>query len=164
MTKKSRSFFAFRQLAGLMSLLAATALLAACDDGQEPMDEVNCALEDRAQSYVAGLIGEGATEIEITLLESVPGPPAKGDSTWRIQVMDGAGTPLSGLTVTVTPYMPDHGHGTPIPAEVTELADPGQYEVAPVNLWMPGLWEVNIEVTDGAALTDAATFSFCIEG
>ncbi len=68
------------------------------------------------------------------------------------------------MAVVATPLMPDHGHGTPINAEVTELTTPGEYEVTPVNLWMPGLWEITIEVTNGADVSDAVTFAFCIEG
>lgn len=166
MMKKSQDPFRFKQLAAIAAILAASLMAVACDDGHEHNhdEDVNCDLETRAQTYVAGLAGADASEVQITLLESVPGPPVKGDSTWRIQVTDMDNTPLDGLTVTVTPFMPDHGHGTPIAAEVSELAEPGEYEAGPVNLWMPGLWETTVEVTDGADMTDAATFSFCIEG
>lgn len=166
MQKKSRSLFRFKQLAAIACIVATSALSAAChgDDGHSHDEEVDCDLETRAQAYVAGLVGADSTDIEISLLESVPGPPTKGDSTWRIQVLDSAGMPMDNLSVTATPFMPDHGHGTPNGAEVTELAEPGEYEIAPVNLWMPGLWETTIEISDGAGLSDMAVFSFCIEG
>jgi hypothetical protein len=127
---------------------------------------VNCEVETRDDDYVAGLSRTGDGTIEVVLVESTPAPPAKGNNTWHLRVLDSAGTPLDGLTVQVTPFMPDHGHGTPVTTEVTELAEPGEYEVALVNLWMPGLWEVTVEVDDPAQaeVSDSVVFRFCIEG
>jgi hypothetical protein len=44
---------------------------------------------------------------------------------------------------------------------VTELPAPGQYQLSPVNLWMPGLWEITISAISGAT-TDSAVYRFCI--
>src|SRR5689334_5380756 len=34
--------------------------------------------------------------------------PVKGVNTWDVTIADGAGAPSDGLTMTVTPFMPDH--------------------------------------------------------
>lgn len=166
MMQKSLSSLISKQLAILIGLALAPLVTTGCDDGHGMHNdmEVNCDLETRAQTYVAGLAGAGSTDVQIMLMEAIPGPPRKDDNTWRIQVMDSADAPLTGLNITVTPWMPDHGHGTSVTAEVTELLEAGEYELSPVNLRMPGLWETTIEVDDGAELQDAVVFSFCIEG
>ncbi|MEM9489707.1 MAG: hypothetical protein AAGC55_11210, partial [Myxococcota bacterium] len=62
-------------------------------------------------------------------------------------------------------WMPDHGHGTNTPAAITEMADgDGEYMVTPIDLWMPGYWELTISIDDGAGLADEVVFSTCIEG
>lgn len=154
----------------LSIILAVPALLAACsDDGQQGNGNpdgapVSCASETRDEEYVAGLEKVGASGTKVILVESTPAPPAKGNNTWRLRVLDSADTPLDGLTVELVPFMPDHNHGTPINAEVTALAEPGEYQAEPVNLWMPGLWEVTVQVSDGADLSDSVIYRFCIEG
>jgi hypothetical protein len=163
MQKKTHSLIRFRQLAATVATALAFAAATACGgDDPEPAPEVNCDLVEGAQTYVAGLEAAG-TDVTVRLLESIPGPPVKGINTWRLQVLDSVDAPLDGLEVTVTPYMPSHGHGT-TPAEVTEQVEPGEYEVTPVDLRMPGLWETTIEVSDGADLDDSVVFSFCVEG
>lgn len=154
----------FKQLAICVCALAAVVVGCDDDDGGHQMNDEGCALEQRDDEYVAGLQKIGENGLKIALLEATPSPPAKDDNTWRIQVLGDDDAPLAGMTVTATPFMPDHGHGTPINAGVTELSVTGEYEATPVNLWMPGLWETTIEVSDGTDITDSVTFSFCIDG
>jgi hypothetical protein len=154
----------------LAAFTAAAGMLGGCSDhGSEHHADaapVNCAIETRDDEYVAGLEKVGASGLAVVLVESTPAPPAKGDNTWRLRVLDSAGTPQGGLTVEVTPFMPDHGHGTPIDAEVIALAEPGEYQAGPINLWMPGLWEVTVAAENPAQaeVSDSVVFRFCIEG
>ena len=53
--------------------------------------------------------------------------------------------------------MPQHGHGTPIEAVVTEAGEPGEYTLDPVNLF-------TIELSEADTLVDDITFTFCIDG
>ena len=101
------------------------------------------------------------------LLDSQPGPPQKGDNTFTLAIKNSAGVPQSAATIAVTPFMPDHGHGSPIKAEVSELASPagsGQYRASPVNLFMPGLWQITVSAQASGGVRDSAVFAFCIEG
>ena len=59
--------------------------------------------------------------------------------------------------------MPDHGHGASKEAIVTPSGTDGMYDVDPVNLWMPGFWEVRFNVM-AAGASDRIVFAFCIEG
>jgi hypothetical protein len=136
------------------------------DDGAQPDAGYNCELETRDDEYTAGMEKTGAGGMTFRLVSSDPAPPSRYDNTWVIEILDDTGAPLDGATVEVTPFMPDHGHGTGIAAVVTEDPDvDGRYLVEPVNLFMPGLWEITIEATPAggtAADRDEAVFSFCI--
>jgi hypothetical protein len=122
----------------------------------------NCAAETRGDTFVAGLEKLGsAGKVDFKLMTAMPAPPARGDNTWVVQ-LSAAGAPVTGATITATPFMPDHRHGTPITVTVTPTATPGEYTLTPVNLWMPGLWETTIEVTPAGQPKDAAVFRFCI--
>jgi len=151
----------------ILLALAALALVPACgDDGALPDAGYNCAVEDRDDEYTAGMekVGEGG--MTFRLVSSDPAPPSRYDNTWVIEIEDAGGAPLVGAEVEVTPYMPDHGHGTGIEAVVTPDPDlDGRYQAVPVNLFMPGLWQVTIQATPagGTAVDrDEAVFTFCI--
>jgi hypothetical protein len=57
--------------------------------------------------------------------------------------------------------MPHHGHGTSQPS-LTPNAD-GTYTIDGLYLYMVGLWEVVLSAKAGA-VTDTATFAFCVDG
>lgn len=122
-----------------------------------------CDDEDRATPYEPGMREDGRDElVSIVLLESDPAPPIKGDNRWTVRIEDAGGTPLSGLDVSVMPFMPDHGHGTPISASVTELGE-GRYQLDPVNLFMRGYWRVRIDASSSDLGSDYAIFHICVE-
>ncbi|HTE52091.1 MAG TPA: FixH family protein [Kofleriaceae bacterium] len=129
------------------------------DDGGDDT-EVNCATETRDDDFVAGMTKDGDV-FAFRLMDSVPSPPDKGDNTWTIRIEDG-GEGVPALDVSFSLNMPDHGHGTPIPVGVTDEGD-GSYTADPINMWMPGLWDVTINADDGTA-ADSVTFSFCVQG
>jgi hypothetical protein len=147
---------------------ALVALSAGCDggetNGQEPPASI-CANETRDDAYAAGMEKQGAEgKLRVRLVEGDPAPPAKGENTWTIQVLDAAGAPVSGATLTVTPRMPDHGHGSGVVPSVMDLGTDGEYEISAIDLAMAGLWEVTILVTTGAGESDTVKFAFCVEG
>jgi hypothetical protein len=149
----------------LVSLIAASTLAAGCsgaDDVGDDGEHYNCATEDRDEDFVAGMQKTGTAGMTFTLVSSDPAPPGRDNNTWVVEVS--GGTPFEG-EVLVTPFMPDHRHGTPIEAVVTPVAGtPGRYSVSPVNLWMPGLWEITVEAKPTPTTRDAAVFRFCING
>jgi hypothetical protein len=156
---------------------AAAALAAACGgggDGEGPAETpgptpgsgIDCERETRDDPYVPGRVVDGERGVfQVTLVASDPAPPDKGDNTWTLEVTERAGgQPVDGATIEITPFMPDHGHGTPIRAQVTAGGAPGVYRAGPVNTWMPGYWEVSVSVVGSDGRSDRVVFKLCIEG
>jgi hypothetical protein len=143
-------------------LLAIAALELGCAKHSEPAAAGACANNTRADAFATGLTKRGdKSHFELKLLSASPAPPSRGDNTWIVELDAIGGGAVSGATITATPFMPDHGHGTPAMVHVTPLSTAGQYQLAPINMWMPGYWETSITVAAGD-LHDAATFKFCI--
>ena len=161
----------FATLRTLGTLGALLSLAGGCrDDGHSHEDggSVNCDNEPTADEFVVGLQKAGdAGALDFQLMSATPAPPARGDNTWIVQVSALAGgvvgAPVDGATIYVTPFMPEHQHGTPIDPVVEAQATAGQYKLSPVNLWMPGLWETTIEVTSASG-DDDVIYRFCIPG
>jgi hypothetical protein len=124
-----------------------------------------CATDSRGETYLPGMSQAGKNHlVTVKLMTSTPGPPIKGNNDWVIEVGDATtSAPLDGLTVTAVPFMPDHGHGTPIKVAITPTGQ-GTYKLSPVNLFMAGLWQVTINLTTADMKVDQVVFSFCIEG
>lgn len=143
--------------------LAALGLGACADDGHDDGTSYNCAAETRDEEFVVGLSKAGmGSKLEFKLVSADPAPPLRGDNIWILQLttMAQPAAPLTGATMGVTPFMPDHQHGSGKTVKITPMTEAGQYKLEPVNLWMPGLWETTIEV-DGAS-GDKAVFRFCL--
>jgi hypothetical protein len=137
--------------------------LGACSGEGSHGESYNCAAETRDDEFVVGLSKPGdGSRLEFKLMSSDPAPPSRGDNTWVLQLntMAAPVTPVTGAAMTVTPFMPDHEHGSGKDVIVTPMTEPGQYELEPVNLWMPGLWEITIQVS--GANSDRAVFRFCL--
>ncbi len=166
---KSSSMWPWLRHRGLfLSSLALLGLAPGGCDGGRQNASGSCAQETRAEPYMAGLEKTGKQgALVFRLIDSQPGPPQKGDNIWTLAIKNSSGAAQPAATVTVTPFMPDHGHGSPIRAEVSELSAPaggGQYRASPVNLFMPGLWQITVAAQTPAGASDSAVFAFCIEG
>ena len=124
-----------------------------------------CDSDPRAMVYAAGLSAtSGDGKLKASLAAAQPAPPEKGINTWTVQLEDGSGNPVSGATVTITPWMPDHGHGSSIVPQVMPMASAGSYQVTLLDLFMPGIWQVTFDVTPASGPDEKVTFSFCIDG
>ncbi len=145
-------------------------VVVACDEGDgssEPAEPAGSAFPNgnpaEADGYALGLSREGAAgALTVRFKDALPAPPDIGDNAWQIEVLSGD-APMTGCSIDVQPRMPAHGHGTSVQAEVEPMADvPGSYRVAPVNMFMPGLWEVTLGLTCGR-VDDVVVFRFWIE-
>ncbi len=121
-----------------------------------------CDGEERVDAFELGLTKAGAL-IQASFVSADPAPPGKDNNTWVLAFSDLAGEPLTDLAIIAVPWMPDHGHGTPVEAVVTATGEPGRYEITPVNLFMTGYWEVNMELTLSGGEQDFLMFGFCVE-
>ncbi|HVK78893.1 MAG TPA: FixH family protein [Kofleriaceae bacterium] len=157
------SFLASR--AAWLLVLSSLIVAPACggDDDQSGDDlTYDCEDDQRDEAFIAGMKKVGVGGTEITLVSSTPAPPQRGNNAWVIEVTR-AGAPVEGAAMTVESFMPDHRHYAGIDPVITPGATPGQYQVDPVKLWMPGLWEITVETTaPGADAADEVVFKFCI--
>lgn len=179
-------------VAVVASLVGVTAV--GCHDDPKPTgtsdaDFYSCAEETRAIPYTKGMtLDSTGGAFALTVLDSTfpdengiarSQAPAKGRNVWTVKITDAVtGAPLDGLSIQVTPRMPDHpNHGT-LAVVVTPLGA-GIYDLDPLYLWMAGLWNVKVDIqrsdaggaaagaggAAGAALaSDTATFPICIPG
>lgn len=90
-----------------------------------------------------------------------PVQPVTGTNQLRLYVFKGMGTPVTGATIDVEPWMPGHGHGSTEVPIVAEDGD-GWYTVSNVFYTMPGYWELYIDIDD-AVDTDSVTFEFNVQ-
>jgi hypothetical protein len=152
-----------------LHLLFAVSLFAACGDsggGTTSPDAmtIGCINDPRAMTYTADMMltMTATQKLKFELVNSMPGPPVKGNNTWQVKLLDANNQPVTGAMIKVTPFMPDHGHGTSVVPQVTPMGD--GYTVTPLYLFMAGLWQVTIEVDSSPAGADSAVFYFCIPG
>lgn len=69
-----------------------------------------------------------------------------GNNSMDIIVHDMAGSSVSGADVTLTPWMPEHGHGVSVEPVITERGG-GLYSIDNVLANMAGRWEFIIGIT-----------------
>ncbi|HEY2899591.1 MAG TPA: FixH family protein [Polyangia bacterium] len=86
---------------------------------------------------------------------SAPGPEVRGSNTWQVAIADMSGAPVDGIAMSVSPYMPDHQHGTSLVPAVT-AQNGGNYQISPLYLYMTGYWEITVNLTPPAATGAAA--------
>jgi hypothetical protein len=161
------------------AVLIASLLTAACGGDDAPAEAdagYNCALDERGETYSAGMTKTGEGGYVFTLVDALPSPPAKSDNALTLALTDAEGEPATTAGLNILPCMPDHGHGSPLVPTITPAGD-GSFSIERLNLWMPGLWEISIWATEADAAVertctkpalveplDEVTFRFCIDG
>jgi hypothetical protein len=103
--------------------------------------------------------------VQAALLAASALPPARFLNDWTVNLELPQGGSLDDATVrSVSAYMPQHGHyGKPDPL-VTPRADrPDAFDIAALNLFMRGSWQVRLTVASPSAGEDLLTFEVCVE-
>jgi hypothetical protein len=119
---------------------------------------VSCDKDSRVDTYVANLEKKSANgALTATLVASDPAPPIRGTNTWTLKLVDATGKPVTS-DVTITPFMPDHGHGTSVKPTPTAQPD-GTWKIDNLYFFMPGVWRITIQ--SGA---DSVEYFFCVDG
>lgn len=127
-----------------------------------------CMTSGRGDHFAVGLEHPGiGGRFDFKLMSADPAPPARNLNTWVLQInamsAGVVGAPAAGAAMTVTPYMPDHQHGAgAYTVQVMPLPDAGQYQLSQINTWMPGYWEITIDV-QASGVTDSVVYKFCIQ-
>jgi hypothetical protein len=127
--------------------------------GEQTASITDC--EGRGEAYVPGM--DRPTEdgrIDVALIEASPAPPANADNFWTIELSSEGGGPVEGAEVVAVPFMIDHGHGAP--SQVATAVGAGRYELGPLNLFMPGYWEVTLTIVPDGEEESSVVFGFCV--
>jgi hypothetical protein len=151
------------------ALVLASIAGAACGGGHPGPDAdeaLACMTSGRGDMFAVGLNHTGMNAAyKFELKSALPATPDRQDrGTWVIAISwEATGAPVTGASLSVTPFMPDHQHGpgayTP---QIQALATPGQYQISDINTWMPGYWEVTIDAMTPDKIEDSAVFKVCV--
>ena len=82
-----------------------------------------------------------------------PTQPTVGYDAAQLSITDATGAPVSGLGLTIVPWMPADGHGASVEPSVAEVS-PGTYVATPIDFFMAGRWELMTAISrspDGGA-------------
>ena len=128
-------------------------------------------------SHVMMMIGTGAKRPAIT--EFGLGPRASANRLYtatleptealrprklqsvRITVVDDAGLPVEGASMTIGGGMPQHGHGLPTRPRMTRAIAAGTYEIEGVRFNMGGWWEFKVTIATDRG-EDTITFNLSL--
>lgn len=117
-----------------------------------------CATSDDDSAASGALLSEAGLYSLVVAMS--PDPPTVGDSTLTVDLHDAETDQLvTGATLQVTPWMPDHDHGISDAPEVVE--DGGVYTVR-FAYSMPGSWELTFDI-DGSPGVDSAVLAVEVE-
>lgn len=83
-----------------------------------------------------------------------------GLNSFFLNVRDKQNRSVDGAEITITPWMPEHGHGVWEKPVVTGRGG-GSYSVGNVSLVMGGQWDIRVAVKKGS-LQDEAVFRFAV--
>ncbi len=143
-------------------LYVAAAMTACATETDDDGSETTQACSAPAGLCYSAEMTQTGTIYSLRLDLADPGPPVRGDqNVWTVTVLDSTGK-AADCDLSVEADMPAHGHGTTPPPEAHPLDGIGQFEIRPLNLFMPGLWEVVFELScDGTE--DRVVYPFWIE-
>ncbi|MCA9671965.1 MAG: FixH family protein [Myxococcales bacterium] len=143
-------------------------LLAACGGNDSAATVPDSAAFDRCDGVDVSVFAPGlsfATTdglFTVTFRSASPAPPARGDNAWTVALSDASGAALGGATLTITPTMPTHGHGTSPPRfSAVAGSEDGVYDIPPMDLFMPGPWR-NLFTISAGDERDTGEVWFCI--
>jgi hypothetical protein len=121
-----------------------------------------CSTDTRATVYASSMVVKGTSGTFSVRLDAVtPWPLVKGENTLTVTVVDAAGNAVMDPTVTLKPFMPDHGHGSSIVPLINPAKPDGSIEIDHVNTFMPGIWQLTFTVTKGGQ-SDSSVVTFCV--
>jgi hypothetical protein len=129
---------------------------------------VSCTSDPRLDTYTDDLDKPGELGVlSFRFSELEPAPPAKGNNTFHVHVSDANGSTLEG-PLGVELLMPDHEHESTVEPVVSFDAASGMYRVAPLYLFMAGVWRIEFEAYSGSAGSglplDRVALHFCVQG
>ena len=86
---------------------------------------------------------------------------AVGLNSYQLHLSDAQNGAVENATIVVTPWMPDHGHGSDRTPRVFD-ANEGLYDIDNVVFTMPGRWQLNLEIQVGP-IADGVTIELNVQ-
>jgi hypothetical protein len=127
--------------------------------GESMPENVDC--EGRGQPFVTGESRPSEDGVvSVQLLEAEPAPPAQAENFWTLELSDENEQPVTGASIVAVPYMIDHGHGAA--AQIAADLGAGRYELGPLTLTMPGLWEITLQLTMPDGSETSVVYDVCV--
>lgn len=121
--------------------LLATLLSAACGGEQTPSQTAPLLFSGAPAETTTSKRGQLSIDIRWSW-----SPPVVGYDASEMTLTDGTGAPVTGLTLTIVPWMPAHGHSASVAPTVSETS-PGVYVAAPLDFYMSGTWQLLTTIT-----------------
>jgi hypothetical protein len=131
----------------------------ASDDDPPPAMPADCGGDgEDFQLGMSKTAPNGAWTVAIVAAE--PAPPLVGPNSWTVRLTGEGGEAIPAAGVTLTGWMPAHRHGlNSVP--LTRELDGGRYQIQPIYLFMPQLWELSVAIGTGDD-REVVTFAFCV--
>lgn len=123
-----------------MTALAALAMVAACTSSDAPVDVNAGPLVQVAESTS----NKGMYHVVVLAHDSAL-PRGNYDLEY-IFTTTADDSPVDGLAMTIVPWMPAMGHGTPIVPTITAVGG-GVYDLSDIDMFMAGLWQLRTTTT-----------------
>lgn len=103
--------------------------------------------------------------VRAKLLKAKPAPPARFFNDWTVAFSGADDAPLEGASLkSARAFMPVHGHyGKPDPTLTPHDDDPSVVDLAALNLFMRGPWEITLSVSSLSAGDADLVFHVCVE-
>jgi YtkA-like len=130
--------------------LAFALLASACGASGDPESPVGANFPDEPYSTVASEAGK----LSIELRTSPRQPLDRGLAAVLYTITGDASVPMDDLDIAVIPWMPAMAHGASLRPTVSAEGS-GRYVIANLNLFMPGLWQLQTSIS--GAVNDRAT-------
>jgi|GEM_PF-1502292 len=134
------------QMPSGVPLLALTAVLATAACNGSPAVPSSAPLVFPGSPAVTVASASGGLSIDVWWS---PAQPIVGYDATQLAISDANGALVSGLVLTIVPWMPAHGHGASVAPTITETS-PGTYVATPLDFFMAGEWELRTAITNAA--------------
>lgn len=151
-----------RLLLGLLAMGCASEPGSSSETEREAAD-VTCQHDRRVEDFYAGVVMRGHRGALFVLRAAKPTWPNVGTNSWKLMVSDMERMPFTNATVQARASMPDHGHDASWLTAV-ELSPQGEVDLAPLELFMPGVWQVDLRLESQGGELDDASLVFCVDG
>ena len=132
-------------------------------DQPGPSEDSGTGCSVPGDTYRVGLTKTSASgKVTVELADANPAPPGYGSNRWSLKLADAAHAPVIGAKVSLVLRMPDHADHTLPGTDGVHTAD-GAYDVSNLNLTMPGLYNITVEVVIPPNRdTETVVFQFCV--